>query len=391
MPGVWLWLGWRRSQNSWPICNSQCIRLIRFPLAIALASLSMVDHLFWREHPFSLTEWGSRLVFRSPHPRVCIDLVACTSNETFSLSDVFHPRVVLLTAPLRRASPTQLRYINHSDVGGVTTHPSQFLLFNCPTFKLQSTVRRSIGCVIEHKQHLPSSDDKDNCISSEDLLPIRAINTPIWLPSRWNISGFATRSLASTELCSAFDLPKWCLQDRQVSFSFFWDIIPIKGQLAIIDFLLPTIAPPGTRIGALQLEQLEERPTNPCGEWITANDVGIDCVPLSWIDSTLVTDKAVKTDKASVPVHLWDQHVCLPLGVIDTSTLPILRSFFYCCYGKRLIGSFCEYMTLAYGEGWLHWIAQEENLKQYLWLVREQLKQQQGGVNKTKRKGVIIE
>ena len=160
-------------------------------------------------------EWGSRLVYQFPHPTVCIDLVACTSKESSKLSEVPYARVVLLTTPIRWVSLAQFLSIKHRDVGGVTTHESKFLLFKCPTVELQQTVQRSIGCVIEHKRHLPSSDHADNCITSDDLLPIRAINTLIRL-QRWNVSGsgYTTRSLASTELCSAFDLPKWCLPEN---------------------------------------------------------------------------------------------------------------------------------------------------------------------------------
>ena len=319
-------------------------------------------------------------------------MVACTANEAKTILDIPIPRVVLLTTRPRRefVGSLQSLSIKHSEVGGVTTHTSHFLLFNCPTVMLPATVQRTIGNVIEHKRVLPSSDNTATCITSTDLLPFRNLDVPIRLPSRWNPSGFATRRLASTELCSAFDLPKWCLPtNRQVSSSFFAKLVPIKAQLTISDLILPIIAPPGTRIGARQLVQLAERPTNPRGEWITHYGVGVGWLPLSWIDSSLITDKAVKTDKASVPVHLWDQRICLPLGVTDTSTLPVIRNFFYRCYGKRLIDSFCKYMTLTYGEAWLHWITQEENLKTYLWLVRGQLKQHLGGVKKTKRKGRI--
>lgn len=111
---------------------------------------------------------------------------------------------------------------------------------------------------------------------------------------------------------------------------------------------------------------------NPRGEWITHYGAGVGWLPLSWINSSLVTDMAVKTNKASVPVHLWDQRICLPLGVKNNSSLPIIRNFFCRFYRKRLVSSFCGYITL--GEVWLSWITQEVNPKRYLWIVRGQLK-----------------
>ena len=124
-------------------------------------------------------------------------------------------------------------------MGGVTTHTSHFLLFDCPTVMLPATVQRTIGSVIEHKRVLPSSDNTANCITSADLLPFQSLDVPIRLPSRWSPSGFVTRRLASTKLCTAFDLPKWCIpNDRQVSSSFFAKLVPIKAQLAISDLIL---------------------------------------------------------------------------------------------------------------------------------------------------------
>ena len=205
------------------------------------------------------TECGSQLVRQPPHHIVCIGLVACTVNESLKILEVHHPRVVLLTTRPRQEPAGKLQFltIKHCDVGGVTTYASQFLLFKCPTVVLPKTVQGSIASVIEHKRLLPSFDNTDNYITSDDL-PIRGIDNPIRLPLRWSTdSGYTTRRLASTELCSAFDLPKWCLPaNRQVSGSFFSNLVPIKAQLSITDFILPTIGPPGTRIGARRLEQL---------------------------------------------------------------------------------------------------------------------------------------
>jgi len=53
----------------------------------------------------------------------------------------------------------------------------------------------------------------------------------------------------------------------------------------------------------------------PVGNVNTRLIAGIGWLPLSWIDASLVTDKAVKTDKASVPVHLCNQRICLPMGI----------------------------------------------------------------------------
>jgi len=143
------------------------------------------------------------------------------------------------------------------------------------------------------------------------------------------------------------------------------------------------------------LQALAAPSSDPRGTWLSQNYrkklngsivqlvAGIGWLPLTWIDASLVTDKAVKTDKASVPVHLWDQWICLPMGITSPNrfaSLVILRNLYYKVYQNRLIASCCKYMTDTYGYHWIYWLSQVSNLKRYYWLVRGQLKLLRGGM-----------
>ena len=234
-------------------------------------------------------------------------------------------------------------------------------------------------------------------ISPSDLLSIYSLGVAIRLPSLWSDSGFATRSLAGSELCTAFDLPSWSIPKHlsPIRYKLFFSVLqPIKALLAVADVLLPFVASRGHHLGSSALQVLPDISIDPRGSWIsqpywmqikkenslqrvnTLFTAGIGWLPLSWIDSSLVTDKAVKTDKASVPVHLWDQRICLPMGITKPkrfASIVVIRNLFYKIYRKRLIASFCRYMMATYNQHWIYWLSQLPNLKQYFWLVRGQL------------------
>jgi len=223
--------------------------------------------------------------------------------------------------------------IQHKDVGGVTTQTARFVLSKCPRIVIPEMVQRSVGSVIEHKRWLSSIDGTSNFITREELLPIKDLSTPIRLPSLWTSSKFATRSLAGTEMCTAFDLPHWAIpQDKQVYSSFLDGIVPLKTHLAVMDQLLPFISTRGAHLGTTPLDLLPDEAHDSRGVWISHFKRDLGWLPVSWIDSSLVTDKAVKTDKASVPIHLWDKHICLPLQVDykrAAKSLPVLRNWLY--------------------------------------------------------------
>ena len=357
------------------------------------------------EHQIS-TIWGNKISRSNRNANASIDFVACHPTDLHQFDDIDIPQVTFLTERSRSISlgSRKLLKIKHDEVGGVTTHIGHFLLSKCPPVALVPTVRRTIGSVIEHKRHLPSTDKANSCISPSDLLPIHSLGVAIRLPSLWSHSGFATRSLAGSELCTAFDLPSWSIPKHfsPIRYKLFFSMLqPIKALLAVADVLLPFVASRGHHLGSSALQVLPDISIDPRGSWIsqpywmqikkenslqrvnTLFTAGIGWLPLSWIDSSLVTDKAVKTDKASVPVHLWDQRICLPMGITKPkrfASIVVIRNFFYKIYRKRLIASFCRYMMVTYNQHWIYWLSQRPNLKQYFWLVRGQLRLLRGGI-----------
>lgn len=150
-----------------------------------------------------------------------------------------------------------------------------------------------------------------------------------------------------------FDFPSWSIPtNKPIHPVFVSGSCPLKTLISISDFLLDFIAVRGSRVGSTTLADLPDATSDPRGALISHYGKGIGRLPLPWIDSTLVTDKAVKTSKASAPVHLWDQQVSLPLGIDASKALPIIRRFINNCVGKKRIVSFCDYMLTSYCVMW---------------------------------------
>ena len=85
-----------------------------------------------------------------------------------------------------------------------------------------------------------------------------------------------------------------------------------------------------------------------------------------WIDSSLVTDKAAKTDDAEIPVHLWNQRTTLLLN-ITIASLNALRHCFFEWVCRQVYCSFCEYMQGKYGPEWRHSCTTGGRFKDFEW------------------------
>ena len=200
---------------------------------------------------------------------------------------------------------------------------------------------------IRDRPSIYRSDNSKLYISPGDLPPINALGTPIRLPNQWSLSGYGTHYLARTELGTAFDLPSWVIPTtRQMNKSFFDTLHPVQALLSISDVLLPFDAARGNVFGISTLEVLAYTSLDPRGTWLsqqywkkingklTQLIAGFGWLPLAWID------KAVKADKTSVPVHIWNQRICLlPMGITKSTrfaSIIIFRNSFYnlLCMGR---------------------------------------------------------
>jgi hypothetical protein len=76
-------------------------------------------------------------------------------------------------------------------------------------------------------------------------------------------------------------------------------------------------------------------------------------LPHSWVDDSLITEKAGKADDAGVPIHLWDQRISLvldvPLLVIET-----MRKWMFKRYCRGLMRSLASFLCRCHGRDWAH-------------------------------------
>jgi hypothetical protein len=71
----------------------------------------------------------------------------------------------------------------------------------------------------------------------------------------------------------------------------------------------------------------------------------------SWVDNSLVMEKAGKLDDAEVPTHPWAQRIAkvldVPIPVINT-----VRKWLFKCYYCGLLSSLSAFLCLCHGSDW---------------------------------------
>ena len=320
-------------------------------------------------------QWGSLLttVEHGSHADWDLGLVgtSCTEFRSTLRSQSFNgPRLIWLSDSPRR--PSRLNSLlgmrsdfavhrcSHSRVGGVTSSVSTFVSLGIPSFSITLSVPRSISSIIDHKLYLPPGPylPKDLCF--EDLLNPKYPFQVIRFPCRFSPSGYGRRSLSFGELCLAWDLPLWSVPKRVTKcfFEFVSTLAPIKSLTAIVDSIIPVLQlPPGDPIGLSPLRARPALVSDPRGTWLPALNVWL---PPTWIDDSLVTEKAVKVDDSDIPTHLWDLRISLVLQS-PTLLLDRLRDFMHRVACRRVFRSFCSFLRVHHGDIWTSWIRQSVN------------------------------
>jgi hypothetical protein len=76
-------------------------------------------------------------------------------------------------------------------------------------------------------------------------------------------------------------------------------------------------------------------------------------LPHLWIDVGLVTKKAVKSDEAGVPTHLWDQRCTLVLPRVTPVLDRLHCTMLHRVTCTKLLTKFQDYLNETYGPDWL--------------------------------------
>jgi hypothetical protein len=160
-----------------------------------------------------------------------------------------------------------------------------------------------------------------------DRLQTKALDVPVVFSTHWYSSGFGYRTLSAHELSSAFDLPLWLQPSGEAACNdwltseSFSKMHPLSLFNVAIDTVLDTLGAADLGV-APSVEGVSHHPMT------LADDSGVS-LPLigrylshSWVDASLITEKADTADDAGVPTHMWDQRISLvldvPLFVIET-------------------------------------------------------------------------
>jgi hypothetical protein len=76
-------------------------------------------------------------------------------------------------------------------------------------------------------------------------------------------------------------------------------------------------------------------------------------LPHSWIDSALVTKKAVKRDDAGAPTQLWDQRCTLVFPHVSSALESLRHMLVRVLASHNMVDKFRAYLTETYGADWL--------------------------------------
>jgi len=325
------------------------------------------------------TAWNKKLCTVKLLPRSKLQMsFGCGSVGEFSslFAQTPTPSIWRFTEkPRRLQSEGQFIRLPHQHVGGVTSEVGYFFIRNSKTLVTPLTVRRNIGSVIDHGRFLPTTKSYDDFVDSTSILPAGSPRSRIRIPTHLGDSGFGFRSLSNSELCKAWDFPLWSVTDKLIKANFIGDIPPLKAGLILADLLVKSLGFTTTFLGSSYLASIPTRSANEKGTFLVS--IG-KCLPLQWIDESLITEKAAKSDKASIPTHLWDRRISLPLEVPSVFLSP-LRRFFFAIACRNVVISFSTFMENAFGRVWLDWSKIQENLQLFpflrgdvRWILRSQ-------------------
>jgi hypothetical protein len=210
--------------------------------------------------------------------------------------------------------------IRHTTVGGPTNFLSLVGLIG-PTFLPKLTqLRRTIRSIFDfgarpHPCQPPSERSPSAAPSHytlDDILLTQHYTLPVKLPSSFCASGWGVRRLTHSELSKAHGFP-WTLAMQNEVDPLLFTFPPIQildaitdGYLSEVQLALWDIAPSQVTAAdvatALIPTPLDDQ------SWIPALQ---RFLPHSWIDPSLITTKAIKSDNASGPSHLWDLRLTL--------------------------------------------------------------------------------
>lgn len=198
--------------------------------------------------------------------------------------------------------------LKHNKHGGGTTFVTLWGSRGFPRFQIPHLHDRSIGSFIEHsvRGSTAASLGSSMCHWSK-FLPVQALNMPVYYPSHWSSSGFASRSLTDKELCTVLGFTT--VFPLTVVHDIHSHLVPLDGLRRILSSGLTVLgSTPLTRPApAAPLWTPSPRPTSHFLPSIGA------LLPASWRSASTTEDRktSAKNDDAAPDIAMWNKRITL--------------------------------------------------------------------------------
>jgi hypothetical protein len=211
-----------------------------------------------------------------------------------------------------------------------------------------TSIRRTIGHVLDYSiRPSPASNSakhSSTVLSIDSRLDPSDFGHEILYRTSLYANGWRTRLLTLEEIGLSFGLPTWLrgsnLEECHLPVAPIQIINGCLNGLFTNDFILneslptPLVRPPRTYSLRAWLPDLKR------------------CLPHSWMSATLPTSaKALKSDDAGIPTHLWDQHILLVLPWV-APFLVFLRRHLLFKILRNLFLEFKDFMDRTHGKNW---------------------------------------
>lgn len=160
-------------------------------------------------------------------------------------------------------------------------------------------------------------------------------------------TGWGSRCLVDTELAQAFDLPPYVTWNS----SFTSSIVPIQILRVVVDAVLNLLRPEsqpkaGPRRRLMEMPSVEALALDLV--WLPSLSKWL---PGSWANIA-ISDKAVKSDDATIERFPWNQRISLVLPLATAIGINGMECLGLHWWKMKLFGSFVRYLGDRYGPHW---------------------------------------
>ena len=186
-----------------------------------------------------------------------------------------------------------------------------------------------------------------------DRLTLSRLKQPVLYQTSFSFTGWAYRTLESSELAAAFELPEFVEWNDGLAV----EALPLQLLRSVMEHVLPQVEvtegrePPGKR-------QKLVPPPRDVKSLSESNAVDMHWLPLLsrwlpgvWTD-TEIASRAVKSDNACIDFLPWNRRILLVLPWVTPKTIKIMEKLSYHRWCRALCASLRAYLRSTYGPGW---------------------------------------